>query len=125
MIHDEFEGKLTGRLRVRGAAGKILVSRDGISSRPESILAEPLAKTPSASWPPTTITATGWMRSAAAKRRSAPPRSATARRRICHLGNIGYRLGRKLKWDPTLEKFAGNDEAQRQTTREPRPKWKV
>src|SRR5207247_1778108 len=28
-------------------------------------------------------------------------RSAT----VCHLANIGYRLGRKLKWDPAKEQF--------------------
>jgi len=31
---------------------------------------------------------------------------------ICHLGNIGYRLGRELTWDPAREAFPGDDEAQ-------------
>ena len=30
-----------------------------------------------------------------------------------HLGNIAYRLGRKLRWDPATEQFAGDDEANR------------
>jgi predicted dehydrogenase len=30
---------------------------------------------------------------------------------LCHLANIAYRLGRKLKWDPKAEQFVGDDEA--------------
>lgn len=46
-------------------------------------------------------------------------RSATA----CHLGVIAIRLGRKLKWDPTLEEFVGDAEAQRYVAREMRKPW--
>ena len=37
---------------------------------------------------------------------------------ICHLGNIGYRLGRKLKWDPAKEDFLGDADASKELTRE-------
>ena len=30
---------------------------------------------------------------------------------LCHLGNIGRRLGRNLRWDPVAERFLGDDEA--------------
>jgi predicted dehydrogenase len=30
---------------------------------------------------------------------------------LCHLANIAFRLGRKLKWDPAAEQFVGDDEA--------------
>jgi hypothetical protein len=30
---------------------------------------------------------------------------------ICHLLNIARELGRKLQWDPTAERFSGDDEA--------------
>lgn len=30
---------------------------------------------------------------------------------VCHLGNIGYRLGRELTWDPAKEVFSGDEEA--------------
>lgn len=30
---------------------------------------------------------------------------------ICHLGNIGRRLGRNLRWDPAMERFPADDEA--------------
>lgn len=48
-------------------------------------------------------------------------RSAT----VCHLGNIGYQLRKKLKWDPVKEVFVDDKEANALTTREPREKWKI
>jgi len=48
-------------------------------------------------------------------------RSAT----ICHLGNIGYRLHRKLTWDPVTEVFPDDAKASAELSREPRAKWKM
>jgi predicted dehydrogenase len=44
---------------------------------------------------------------------------------VCHLGNLGYQLRRKLKWDPVKEEFANDEEANKLRSREPRAKWKV
>jgi hypothetical protein len=30
---------------------------------------------------------------------------------VCHLANMARELGRKLRWDPDKEQFAGDDEA--------------
>jgi myo-inositol 2-dehydrogenase/D-chiro-inositol 1-dehydrogenase len=38
----------------------------------------------------------------------------------CHLGNISMRLGRKLMWNPSQEKFEGDAEANRWLSREQR-----
>lgn len=48
-------------------------------------------------------------------------RSAT----VCHLGNIAMELGRKLQWDPQAERFVGDDEANRLTSRALRAPWKL
>ena len=48
-------------------------------------------------------------------------RSAT----IGHLGNIGYHLGRKLKWNAEKEQFVDDAAANKELTREPRTKWKL
>jgi len=32
---------------------------------------------------------------------------------VCHLGNLAYRLGRPLKWDPVKEEIVGDPEASR------------
>jgi predicted dehydrogenase len=42
---------------------------------------------------------------------------------VCHLGNIAYRLGRRLKWDPVKERFVGDDEADRMLSRAKRSPW--
>jgi predicted dehydrogenase len=48
-------------------------------------------------------------------------RSAT----VCHLGNIAIRTGRRLRWDPAMERFTGEhaEEANRWLTRERRGEW--
>ncbi|QEL15943.1 Gfo/Idh/MocA family protein [Limnoglobus roseus] len=54
-----------------------------------------------------------------------PPEIGHRTATVCHLGNLGYQLRRKLKWDPVKEEFANDDEANKLRSREPRAKWKV
>lgn len=42
---------------------------------------------------------------------------------ICHLGNIGIRLMRKLRWDPDEERFVDDEEANRMLARPMRAPW--
>jgi len=44
---------------------------------------------------------------------------------LCHLANISYRTGRKLAFDPTLMKFANDEQANRMLTREYRKSYVV
>ena len=60
-----------------------------------------------------------------ARRRSARPETGHRSASICHLGNIGYHLGRKLTWDPAKEMFVDDEAANKELTREPRAKWKL
>jgi len=46
-------------------------------------------------------------------------RSAT----VCHLGNIAMLLGRKLRWDPTVERFIDDPEADQMIGRTMRTPW--
>jgi predicted dehydrogenase len=42
---------------------------------------------------------------------------------VCHLGNIAYKLGRPLKWDPQREVFVGDSDANRLLKRAMRGPW--
>jgi len=44
---------------------------------------------------------------------------------LCILGNISYRLGRKLRWDPVAEQCIGDDEANRMLARPNRAPWRI
>ncbi len=44
---------------------------------------------------------------------------------LAHLGNISYRLGRQLKFDPDIERFEGDDEANDMLTRDYREPYVV
>jgi predicted dehydrogenase len=43
----------------------------------------------------------------------------------CHLGNIAYRTGRIVKWDPVKESVIGDPEAQKLASRSYRAPWKL
>ena len=57
------------------------------------------------------------VRSRDAKHLHAPVETAHVASGLAHLGNIAYRLGRKLKFDPKAEKFVGDTEADGMLTR--------
>jgi predicted dehydrogenase len=42
---------------------------------------------------------------------------------VCHLGVIALRLGRKLQWNPTSERFVGDNDANTWLAREMRKPW--
>ena len=44
---------------------------------------------------------------------------------VCHLANISIKLGRKLKWDPAAEQFAGDAEANKMLDRPRRDPWQL
>jgi hypothetical protein len=44
---------------------------------------------------------------------------------LCVLGNIAYRLGRKLHWDPVAERFLGDEEANRMLGKPYRSPWHI
>jgi predicted dehydrogenase len=129
MIHNQFEkGKDGKEVRAdcvfEGTDGIILVSRSGISSLPDTVLKEPLGEKAERVYPSSNHH-TNWLECITSGKPTictaeTGQRSAT----ICHLGNIGYKLNRKLTWDPAKERFVNDATADKELTREPRAKWK-
>lgn len=123
MFHNEFEPGAEADCVIEGSEGTILVSRSGISSRPDSILNEPLAND-AVRVKPSSNHHADWLD---AIRSGKDPictaetghRSAT----ICHLANIGYALGRPLRWDPKKESFIDDRQASARLAREARGEW--
>ena len=120
MIHNEFEGDVKADCVFEGTGGKILVSRNKLSSVQEKAIANPRRVYESSDHKK------NWLDCIKSGKETICPaeighRSAS----ICHLGNIGYRLGRKLKWDPEKELFVGDEKANKELSREPRAKWKI
>jgi hypothetical protein len=55
----------------------------------------------------------------------APPETAHRSTTTCHIANICLRLGRKLQWDPAVERFVNDPEADRMLARAVRSPWRL
>lgn len=53
------------------------------------------------------------------------PEAAHRSTTTCHISNICLRLGRKLQWDPTAERFVNDPEADRMLARVTRSPWRL
>ncbi len=108
-----------------GEKGTLYVDRGVIQSDPAGILKEPLPKDAQRVYHATDHRG-NWLECIRTKKEPICPaevghRSAT----VCLLGNIGYWLGRPLRWDPKDERFVGDDEANKLLSRELRAPWKL
>lgn len=103
-----------------GTEGTIYVDRNKLEAdKPEILAALPAADTK-----PPTDHLRDWLD--CMKTRTEPVCSVETGHRsasVCHLANIGYKLRRKLTWDPAKEEFPADAEANALTTRKPREGW--
>ena len=131
MIHDEFEKGKDGKdIRAdcvfEGTEGIILASREGgIRSLPDTILKEPISEKEKRVYPSNNHHSNWLACIKSGKETICPAEVGHRSASICHLGNIGYRTGRKLKWDATKEVFVDDSAANKELSREPRAKWKL
>ncbi|MFZ9860630.1 MAG: Gfo/Idh/MocA family protein [Gemmataceae bacterium] len=108
-----------------GSDATLYVDRNKMECTKEEILKEPLNKED-----PSIIVADNhkknWLEAIRGNKKTLCPaevghRSAS----ICHLGNIGYRVGKPLEWDPAKETFTNSQEANKLLFREYRAPWKL
>ncbi len=112
-------------LTFHGTDGMLYVGRDGFWSKPESIAGTPLGPSELRLYKSDDHHG-NWLDCIRTRRRCVADveigaRSAT----ICHLGNIAYQLGTKLRWDPVSERFTNNDRANRLLSRPLRSPWSL
>jgi predicted dehydrogenase len=108
-----------------GETGTIYVDRGKLESTPAEIVTTPLADAEVKLYHADDH-GRDWLDAIRARRDPAADveighRSAT----ICHLANLGYQLRRPLTWDPDVERFTGDQEANALLEREPRDPWKI
>jgi predicted dehydrogenase len=106
-----------------GTTGTIYVDRGGLSSDPEEAIGTPLGEKDRRVYPSSNHLR-NWLD--CVKSRKDPICTAETGHRtatICHLANLGYKLRRKLTWDPAKEVFADDPEANRLRSREARAGW--
>lgn len=125
MFHNEFEGNRRSDCVFEGTDGWIAVSRGSLEASKVEILKDPYPANAERVMPSTNHKS-NWLDAIREKKATIctaeiGQRSAS----ICHLGNIGYRLGRKLTWDAKTEQFVNDVGANKELSREPRAKWKI
>jgi predicted dehydrogenase len=108
-----------------GEKGTIRAGRGYLESDPAEIVKEPIGEGEFHVYPSNNHRR-NWVECVRSRKATICPaetghRSAT----VCHLGNIGYQLRRKLRWDPTKEQFVDDAGANKLTSREPRGKWRI
>jgi predicted dehydrogenase len=106
-----------------GEKGTIFASRKEIRSDPAEIVKTPIGEKEWRAYPSTSHKR-NWLECLRSRKAPICPaevghRSAT----ICHLGNIGYQVRRKLKWDPATERF-DDETANKLLSREGRGEWR-
>ena len=113
------EGGRRGRqhlLRLGGLPGRQGLQQLRVLPRPEG-RARPEAARTATRWPSTSPTSSRPSAAATPSILHGPVETAHTSSALAHLGNIAYRLGRQLKFDPTAETFVGDSEADAMLTR--------
>ena len=94
-----------------GTEGEIFVNRGKIRSTPESVLKEPLTEKDVRLYA-SPGHMEDWLRCIKSRQRPICDVEVGARSvTVCHLGNLAYWNGRRLKWDPKKWEFPGDPEA--------------
>ncbi len=108
-----------------GADGTLYVDRNKIESTPARILTDPQEKTAFRLPEIGTSHRRNWLDCIRSRKRPVADVAKGAHTSIlCSLGNLGYQLGRRLKWDPKTYTFANDTEANGLLNRPGRGEWK-
>jgi len=123
LIHDNWEGK--GGVNFVGTEGWIHVNRGQLSSSPEGLVKEPLPDLPIKLYK-SPGHQRDWLECIKSRKRPICDVEIGARSvTVCHLGNLAYWNGRKLKWDPQKWQFVDDTEANGWLDRQRRDPWQL
>jgi hypothetical protein len=107
-----------------GEKGTVRAWRSKVESDPADILLTPLGEKDWRCYPSSNHKR-NWVECVRSRKAPiCPPEVGHRTATVCHLCNIGYRLRKKLRWDPVKEQF-DDAEANKLVSREARAKWKL
>ncbi|MBN1421027.1 MAG: Gfo/Idh/MocA family oxidoreductase [Planctomycetes bacterium] len=110
-------------IRFEGTRGWVHVLRGGIDADPKSLLAERLGAG-DLRLPASDHHQRNFLECVRSRKETISPIDVAVRSdSICHLSDIAMRLGRRLRWDPERETFAGDADANRMLARPMREPW--
>jgi predicted dehydrogenase len=107
----------------QGTEGWIYVSRDGVDTEPRS-LARIVFGPNDIQYPRSTDHRRNFLDSVRTGRKPVSPIEAAVRSdTVCHQADIAMRLKRRLNWDPVVEAFVNDEQANRMLSRPMRSPW--
>jgi len=113
----------TYHVRFTGDRGWINIWREGFEASPSSLTRERIRPGEIRLYRSDDHTG-NWLECIRSRRDTiTPPEVAHRSASMCHLGNIALFTGRKLKWDPVAERFAGDAGANAMLARPMRAPW--
>jgi myo-inositol 2-dehydrogenase / D-chiro-inositol 1-dehydrogenase len=113
-------------VKLNGEDGKwIFVSRGKLTASDDKLIKEPLPKDAQRLYPSNDHMGNFLDCVRSRKPTICPARVGHRSATVCHLGNIGVRLGKRLQWDPAREMFVDNAAANKMLSREMRAPWKL
>ncbi len=122
MVHSSKKGR--GGCVFVGTEGEIFVSRRTLESTPGKILETPLAKNDFHLPEIASRHQQNWLDCIrSGEKPVADVEIGHRTNTVCMLANLGYQLGRELKWDPMKERFQGDKEANDQILQPDRKPW--
>ncbi|HOA51599.1 MAG: Gfo/Idh/MocA family oxidoreductase [Thermogutta sp.] len=110
LIHGGYEGR--GGVNFVGTDGVIYVDRGKLQSWPEEVVKEPLKESEKVRLYESPGHHRDWLNAIRENRQPICPVEVGARSvTVCHLGNLAYWTGKRLKWDPKNWRFVEPTEA--------------
>jgi len=115
-VRAELDGRAGSGGIFHGENGKIEITRNRFVTNPPDLVKNPPGRSAAAIWQGQGIVARphiqNWLDCIQSRGTpNAPVETGHRSVTVCHLAGIARELGRRLRWDPAAETFAGDDEA--------------